>query len=44
MIAVKGGAWASRAVLTHVGALVVLAVVFALAGREGPGVSLAAQS
>lgn len=34
----------SRAGLTHVDALVVLAVVFALAGREGPGVLLDAQS
>lgn len=34
----------SRAVLSQVDALVVLAVVFALAGREGPGVLLAAQS
>jgi hypothetical protein len=43
---VSGSAWlfavgccggrASRAVLIHVDALMVLAVVFALAGREGP--------
>jgi hypothetical protein len=32
------------AVLSQVGAVVVLAVVFALAGREEPGVLLASQS